>query len=1249
MNFYTSKDNVIQTIIGGKTVNLDVDETNDGSIIHVELMKEDYIELHFNLKNPVYFPIGTYCIYNGKKYYTTKKQSPTVTTSGYQYSLKMDAYYMLTKNIPCMYDKSNGGEAGWSLTGNIQLFCNVFTSILAEAGVTYNGNPITFSCDSTVTSDAKSMDFSSVSIYDAINLICEKFECENWVTEDTWHFGKCEIAGDYVKLEEDDEIVTPSRSESSTEYANKIYAFGSDRNIPYSYRKHLQFTADKIGTKDGKTTIYDSTRPLKGEYFVKSAQFNFLKSIDIAANATVSVSGMGGNTITAKLSIGSVKKGLYEFDFTNLTHQILFNQSFTGNITYIINSIEDGITNEVAKKIDPCENVLKANHTFLETEYTIKNDVTNLVIEVVVSFPSLGFGKYSQSFPYSGLKETINGTVYGVNTTVTINDTSYAAVLNPDLESGNYELVLTSSVSVSTTNTFTVSDLVDSLVPDSYYTADEGYVKNGIVQNRLALPISKSYVDKDDLTEEEKNDLNIDEEEAEVSAIVIFDKEYPKLLSTISQEPTSKQINYKDSDGKSLNSTYPQYTLQIDKPTDFKDEYIISNSLKCAFQTGLLAGMEFGLQHNSDGSFTIEVNSDYGRQLPDNVLYPKKDDTLILFNYDTSYFYKQAISEAEQSLKATAVKYLKEKMFIDPSTYTCPMNMVRANGFILNGEKLVKDETKKIDLELGNKVNLICPSFIKSKTIDGIVWGRKSRVIGYEKKLDGSSCSYTVGESPSYSRFGSLESKVDSISFNGSNYSLVSGNGGTSVYLITSNDSTVASDTNAYSAKRSVKEFVSKLYDDIVKGNITFEQAISVLGSSIFGGGAEFGKFVKSMYAGTGASIDKDGNAEFQSVRVRSYFEAVEFIVNRLSAIEGDQLLTEADTIDSVDVLGNNCYGLHLHSKWDGYFTAQVVNNVLKGIINSLSSGSGTYYTSFMRVNSVNTATNYIEVTLYPDNEVPAGKNYPPCELMKIARWGNQTDTTRQMCLYLSSTEGRIVKLTGVTKPIIDKGNYGVTIGTPPEFLKSLNLPIREGWDYMYAPGIIYTELLHVDYQGNPIPTVVDRGPYDSSAEYYHNAKNPTTGTYEISDVWYKGCRYRCQVTGTKTAPAWNNTDWAMVEGNPNFTISFIEDEQMYDPDNFRAPLTIKAMLYNIDVTSDILVSDVMWTRYSEDSAGVHRVNSDNAWATKRGGAGKAIVLLRDDLDIASDVPNTIKFTATATLRDGMGNAVGTDSATIEI
>ena len=59
----------------------------------------------------------------------------------------------------------------------------------------------------------------------------------------------------------------------------------------------------------------------------------------------------------------------------------------------------------------------------------------------------------------------------------------------------------------------------------------------------------------------------------------------------------------------------------------------------------------------------------------------------------------------------------------------------------------------------------------------------------------------------------------------------------------------------------------------------------------------------------------------------------------------------------------------------------------------------------------------------------------------------------------------------------------------------------------------------------------------------------------------------------------------------------------------------------------------------------MERVASDQAWAIKRAGAGKSIELTAADCDFNGYVPKTLKFIATVTLRDGMGNEAGTESA----
>lgn len=121
-----------------------------------------------------------------------------------------------------------------------------------------------------------------------------------------------------------------------------------------------------------------------------------------------------------------------------------------------------------------------------------------------------------------------------------------------------------------------------------------------------------------------------------------------------------------------------------------------------------------------------------------------------------------------------------------------------------------------------------------------------------------------------------------------------------------------------------------------------------------------------------------------------------------------------------------------------------------------------------------------------------------------------------------------------------------------------------------------------------------------------------------------------------------------MLEGNPGFTVEFNDTDVLFDPDRFDLTLQIIAKIYNQDVTADILAQDVVWTRYSEDANGVERVASDNAWAIRRGNAGKSIHLTAEDIDFNGYVPKVVRFTATVTLRDGMNNAAAQDSAVFE-
>lgn len=104
---------------------------------------------------------------------------------------------------------------------------------------------------------------------------------------------------------------------------------------------------------------------------------------------------------------------------------------------------------------------------------------------------------------------------------------------------------------------------------------------------------------------------------------------------------------------------------------------------------------------------------------------------------------------------------------------------------------------------------------------------RNSRIIGMEIKLDipYDSPQYIVGEKAAYSRLGKLEEKVDSITVNGIKIGSAGSGGG--VYVIGTNDSTPVTDSNVFSARRSRQEFLSKKYDDVTNGHVTFQKGIT--------------------------------------------------------------------------------------------------------------------------------------------------------------------------------------------------------------------------------------------------------------------------------------------------------------------------------------------------------------------------------------------------------------------------------------
>lgn len=434
--------------------------------------------------------------------------------------------------------------------------------------------------------------------------------------------------------------------------------------------------------------------------------------------------------------------------------------------------------------------------------------------------------------------------------------------------------------------------------------------------------------------------------------------------------------------------------------------------------------------------------------------------------------------------------------------------------------------------------------------------------------------------------------------------------------------------TTAYLEKHGAQKYLSKIDNDTANGLITFLKGLVADGVIKAEAGATFGDTIDSMLAGKGTLVTSDGRVQTDRMEVRGSALFRETIYNRLSAQEGDTSYSENGLVEEVTLEEDGTYTLKLQKRWEGDFTAFKEGDILYGDVNNLFS-TGEYFTSWTRVLSVNPTANTVSVVMYGDTEVPGGVNHAPEPLMRVVKRGNAIDTTRQSYWYLSATtEKCFIWLEGVDKPILDENNYYIMIGRPKNLSIFDNLPINYEQSYIYARGAIIQDLFRVDFQGVQVKTETPRGFWSLEVAQSDNPYLNTDDTYHT--VSHYGCEWKCLVSGTLQEPKYGASDWAMLRGNPEFTIEIDSTNGWYfDVDKFSTTLFITGRLYNQDVTDSILDGDCSWTRDTGNVA------EDNAWAVKRADAGKSIDLILDDLGPNYPKLTGCKFKCTALLRDG--------------
>lgn len=551
----------------------------------------------------------------------------------------------------------------------------------------------------------------------------------------------------------------------------------------------------------------------------------------------------------------------------------------------------------------------------------------------------------------------------------------------------------------------------DRNIPKGYFTgADADVTTDGVATDYLMLP--NKEVDSDGFYAKDgylENVNVVKNDKQAIEGVVMFEEEYPKVESVVSSIKTYDST-VDNEDGTKTTQTFWQVTSTDSFTNSFKESWIKSNlTLGIKFTSGALMGMEFDVSFkviDKVNYFEIVANDTYGRTLPDGVMCPKVGDKYFLFNWDaTKITDTDLIPTAQLSLFDRAKQYYQKTM-ISNSNFTCTMD----------GDKFYNDGTYDYH-PLGEQVKLINDMFAQVDA-DGKHY-RNSRIIGMEIPLDipYDHPQYTVGEKAATSRLGKLEDKVDSIKVNGMQIGGTgSGNGG-GVYVIGMNDTTPASDSNVYSARRSRMEFVSRLQDNIAKGTITWEKVQ---------------KFFSGLHVGNpnnenGGSWTPDAEGrshlitDYLEVRMKAIFE--ELVINKTSTIGGKEIISPAGgvvahKVEEVTVTYNNVS----QKAYRCYFLAEQEGDAVD---NDFAVGDQVRSESFnVRKGTYHKAGNhfYWRLVIGRDEDPVEleGKKYHYIDLSDtdcatasdvpakgdvLNQCGNRTDVERQNCLIFSAVD----------------------------------------------------------------------------------------------------------------------------------------------------------------------------------------------------------------------------------------------------
>lgn len=422
----------------------------------------------------------------------------------------------------------------------------------------------------------------------------------------------------------------------------------------------------------------------------------------------------------------------------------------------------------------------------------------------------------------------------------------------------------------------------------------------------------------------------------------------------------------------------------------------------------------------------------------------------------------------------------------------------------------------------------------------------------------------------------------------------------------------------------------------------------------------QFGEFIDSLIAGKGAGIYPDGRAQFNSLEIRDSLTVLRLIINEIHAMAGDFSFSDCGAIEKVELLDDGTYRLTMEKRTDTDWTTLEENDVLCSIVNSLLIGGTDYYTSWFRPVSKNRNDNTLTVVLYPDSEVPGGKNYPPVEGYNVTRKGNakvpdagEAPNERAQSWLISSREGRIMFLQNVFKPILEDYNYALTIGRFPNVKMIEKLPIGSTDVGVMAKIGVFEKIYEADWNGTIIPKKVDRGEWSLTTaqgdepyrfvDYETQLENQKViTTLEQHTVYHYGCKWGCLIDKTIEEPQWNSAGWVLLEGDKNYHLEFTSTAGwQFFKNGVNTDIAAVVSYGNRDITNVLMATTGVEVEWLRDTG---NIPADNSWKPVYVDGQKHVIRLTS-VDMGSEwglSVRTVKFICRVFI------PVGEDMETVE-